>query len=141
VQGKVGFWISGQWILKKLRANPAVHYVPMLMPGVTTGTPGISFAGGEYLAVTAASQHKQLAREFVQWMTDGTNAVRFCRAIDEAGFPADARFFDDSTLVADPDRAVFAQQLQHARMTPVHPQWLDVEAQLERKVEEALLGQ
>jgi len=138
IQGKVAFWISGQWILKKLRNNPSVHYQTMLMPGVN-GQPGISFAGGEYLAVPSGSTHKQLARDFVQWMTDGTNSIRFCSKVDEAGFPADAKYFNDATLTADKDRAMFSQQLQHARMTPVHPQWLEIEAELERKVEEKLL--
>lgn len=140
IQGKVAFWISGQWILKKLRNNPSVHYTTMLMPGVN-GQPGISFAGGEYLAVPAKSAQKQLARTFVEWMTNGANALKFCAKVDEAGFPADAQFIGHPSLVADPDRARFAQQLTHARMTPVHPQWLEIEASLERKVEEALLGQ
>ncbi len=138
IQGKVAFWISGQWILKKLRNNPSVHYQTMLMPGVN-GQPGISFAGGEYLAVPNGSSNKQLARDFVRWMTDGANAIRFCTKVDEAGFPADARFFDNKALTADADRAMFSQQLGHARMTPVHPQWLEIEAELERMVEEKLL--
>ncbi len=138
IQGKVAFWISGQWILKKLRNNPSVHYQTMLMPGVN-GQPGISFAGGEYLAVPNGSAQKQLARDFVRWMTDGTNAIRFCKKVDEAGFPADATFFSNATLTADTDRAMFSQQLNHARMTPVHPQWLEIEAELERIVEERLL--
>jgi maltose-binding protein MalE len=33
---------------------------------------------------------------------------------------------------------VFSEQLQHARMTPVIPQWLDVEAIIEDEVSKAL---
>jgi maltose-binding protein MalE len=66
--------------------------------------------------------------------------VRFCRQVDEAGFPSDTAFTNDSTLIADPVKAVFAQQLRSARMTPVHPRWLDVEAILEHAVVQVLYG-
>ena len=37
-------------------------------------------------------------------------------------------------------KAVFARQLQFARMTPVHPQWLDLEAIIEEATVKVLLG-
>jgi maltose-binding protein MalE len=38
-------------------------------------------------------------------------------------------------------KAVFARQLATARMTPVHPRWLDLEQILEDAVERVLLGE
>jgi ABC-type glycerol-3-phosphate transport system substrate-binding protein len=103
--------------------------------------PGESFAGGEYLAVTAKTSNRQRAREFVQFMTQGENAIRMCAKIPEAGFPADKRFFADSSLMKDPVKAVFARQLEFARMTPVHPRWLDLEAVIEKATVRVLLGE
>ena len=35
---------------------------------------------------------------------------------------------------------MFARQLEHARMTPVHPNWLDIEAIIENAAVEVLYG-
>ncbi|MCS6966314.1 MAG: extracellular solute-binding protein [Candidatus Kapabacteria bacterium] len=141
LQGKLGFWISGAWLAEKLRQQPPTwEYAITPLPGRHPDTPGISFAGGEYLAISAASPRKNLALELVRFLTDGEQAVRFCRAVTEAGFPADQRFLHDSVLLQTPYRRVFAAQLQHARMTPVHPRWLDIEAALENAIVEALYG-
>ncbi len=139
VQGKIALWNSGSWLSKKIHANKALKAQPILMPGLN-GQPGISFAGGEYLAVSASTHHSQHARDLVLFLTKGATAVRFCSQIPEAGFPAEKASFSDSTLIADPIKAIFAQQLQHARMTPVHPRWLDLEAVIEDAVVRVLLG-
>ncbi len=140
VQGKIAYWNSGSWLAKKLSSSTAVSAQPILMPGLN-GTPGISFAGGEYVAVSAAASNTQLAREFVQFLTGGARALRFCNAVAEAGFPADKRVFSDSSLTGNPIKEVFAKQLEHARMTPVHPRWLDIEAVIEDAVVRVLLGE
>jgi maltose-binding protein MalE len=141
LQGRLGFWISGAWLAEKLRRQPPPwEYNLSLLPGLTPTQPGLSFAGGEYLAISASSPRKDLALALVRFLTDGHNAVRFCRAVTEAGFPADQRFHNDSLLLQIPYRRVFAEQLRSARMTPVHPRWLDIEAALETAVVEVLYG-
>ncbi|GBD06339.1 putative ABC transporter-binding protein [bacterium HR21] len=141
LQGKLGFWVSGAWLAEKLRQQqPRWEYSLALLPGQTPLQPGISFAGGEYLAISAASPRKELALALVRFLTAGETAVRFCRAVPEAGFPADQRFVQDSLLLSIPYRRHFAEQLRRARMTPVHPQWLELEAAFENAVVEALYG-
>ena len=140
VQGKIALWNSGSWLSKKIYANKALKAQPIMMPGVH-GQPGVSFAGGEYLAVSASTKNTQHARDLVLFLTKGSTAVRFCAQISEAGFPAEKASFSDSVLIADPIKALFARQLQHARMTPVHPRWLDIEAVIEDAVVRVLLGE
>lgn len=140
VQGRVAAWVSGGWLLPKLRAASGLKFEAVLLPGVGSG-PGLSFAGGEYLAVAAKTGNSQRAREFVQYMTSGEHAIRMCAKIPEAGFPADKRYFSDPQLLKDPVKKVFAQQLEHARMTPVHPRWLDLEAVIEKATVRVLLGE
>ena len=139
VQGKIALWNSGSWLSKKIYANKALKAQP-IMPGVH-GQSGVSFAGGEYLAVSASTKNTQHARDLVLFLTKGSTAVRFCAQISEAGFPAEKASFSDSVLIADPIKALFARQLQHARMTPVHPRWLDIEAVIEDAVVRVLLGE
>lgn len=139
LQGKLAFWISGSWMLDKLNANKNLHYSVMEIPG-SNGKPGISFMGGEYLAVSAASKQQQHAKQFVQFMTSGQNALVFCKNVNEAGFPADTTEYMNAELVRTPAKQTFAKQLKNARMTPVHPRWLDVEQVIEEAAVRVLLG-
>lgn len=150
-QGKVALWQSGSWLLTKLKNTTGLQYRAVQMPGggaqPGVGTqpgvgaqPGLSFAGGEYLSVSTASKEKSIAQAFVRFMTDGKNSVQFCASFTEAGFPADKAYYTDPKITSDPQRAVFAKQLEHARMTPVHPEWLEIEALLEDAVVKVLLG-
>ncbi len=142
LQGKLGLWISGAWLAEKIRHLPtAAEYGVAPLPGMHPDTIGISFAGGEYLAINAASPVKELALQLVRFLTDGAVAARFCRTVPEAGFPAESAFIGDSLLLQIPYRRVFAQQLRSARMTPVHPRWLDIEAVFEDAVVRALYGE
>ncbi len=141
LKGRIGFWISGSWLLSKLqKAEPALDYGVMLIPPFTAGGAGFSFAGGEYLAINARAEHPDLAKKFVRYMTEGKHALAFCQSVYDAGFPADKQYMNDPYFQSVPYRTVFAEQLQHAHMTPVHPQWLDIEKIIEDAVVEALFG-
>lgn len=140
LKGNIGFWISGSWLLSKLqKGDSAVDYGVMMIPPFA-GKSSSSFAGGEYLAVNAKAANPELAKDFAQFMTDGKNAIKFCKLVYDAGFPADSEYIRDPYFQSIPYRSVFAEQLEHARMTPVHPQWLDIEKIIEDAVVEALLG-
>lgn len=140
LQGQTAYWNSGSWLLTKLAATTNLQYAIMPMPGID-GRPGISFAGGEYLAVSKNAGNKDLARKLVAFLTNGEQSIRFCKQVNEAGFPADKQFVGHESLTSDPLRAAFAQQLQSARMTPVHPKWLDIEEVLEDAVVRVIYGE
>ncbi len=140
IRGTIGIWMSGSWLLDRIAAeNPSLDYGVMTMPAVD-GNPGVSFAGGEYLAVNAKSDNMDLARKFVHWMCDGKNALEWCKKVSSAGFPADTSYFAAPYFRSRPHRETFAAQLRSARMTPVHPRWLDMQDVIEEATVEALYG-
>ncbi len=140
VQGKIGFWFSGGWLTQKIEAgNPSLNYGVALVPAMKQ--PGMSFAGGEYLAINAKSSNQQLAEKFIRYLSDGKIALNFCKKNADAGFPADKSTFNDAYFNTAKNRSIFAQQLAHAKMTPVQPRWLDIESIIENAVVEALYGQ
>ncbi len=142
VQGKIGFWISGSWMLPKLEKEGAgLDFGVALMPGLDgSGKPGLSFAGGEYLAVNEKSDKKDLAIELIKYITDGANTIEYCKKFSDAGFPADKKYFADDYFKGKKYLDVFAEQLKYSRTTPVHPQWLEIESIFETAMEEVLLG-
>lgn len=139
-EGRLGLWVSGGWLLEKIKnENPSLNFSVALVPGKSPDT-GISFAGGEYLAMSGSTKNRELSLKFIKYMTSGTNALKFCKQIIEAGFPADREYYNDEFYKSNPYRLVFSKQLEHARMTPVHPKWLDIEAIIEDAAVEALYG-
>lgn len=139
-EGKVGIWFSGGWLLEKIKnENPNLNFEVQMIPGMND-KPGISFAGGEYLAISKSSKKRELALKFIKYMTSGANAIKFSKRIIEAGFPADKDYYNDEFYQSHPMRLVFAEQLENAKMTPVHPKWLEIEAAIEEAAVIALYG-
>jgi multiple sugar transport system substrate-binding protein len=134
VRGKLKYWFSGSWLLPKLAKVP-FKWRPRLFPG-NGNRVGASFAGGEYLAINAHSAMKREAQLFLEYISRPDIELAFARKVGE--YPADIKSQADTFYLNRPAGAVFSEQLQHARMTPVIPQWLDVEAIIEDEVSKAL---
>lgn len=138
VQGNIGFIISGAWLLQKIQnENPTLEYGVMTLPRTNFGE-GISFAGGEYLAVTELGGKKPLATKLIEFLSDGKNSIQYCKKVPEAGFPADKNYFQDEFYKSQKVRSTIAEQLKKSRMTPVHKDWLDIEEALEKAVEKVM---
>ncbi len=139
-QGKVGFWLSGGWLIDKIaRENPALNYGVALVPGIN-GQVGTSFAGGEYLAINSNTKKNDLAKKFIKFLSKGENTLKYCEKVREAGFPADKDFYNNPMYDTIKFKKVFAEQLNYAKMTPVEPNWLDIEEIIENAAVEALLS-
>ena len=119
--------------------NPGLRYATRMLPAFA-GKPAVSFAGGEYLAINAASQHKAEAKKLVTFLTSAKQALEFAKALPGGTTPADLSVANDPFLQS-PARKVFTEQLRSSKMTPVHPKWLEIEKVIEDEVSGALLGQ
>jgi multiple sugar transport system substrate-binding protein len=153
LDGKVGFVLSGDWLLKRIELeNRSIDFSTSTMPGpgstfgsgrsVVAGYknetyPGRSFMGGEYLAISAASKHPDAALKLISFVTSPENQIKFCKANRSANpssrtAQADAYFQDNINL------RTFVMQLHLSDHPPVDPDWVYMEAELERAVEQVL---
>jgi ABC-type glycerol-3-phosphate transport system substrate-binding protein len=135
-RGRIGFTISGDWLLDQLRRDPdAPDFGVALIPRPEDGQ-SISFAGGEYLVVPKKSRHAQEAQLLISFLLRPENNLKLCR---EIGFvPANRAAAQNAYFTGDRFRVVFNEQLQTARPTPIHPQWVEIEELIERAVESAM---
>ncbi len=136
LKGKLGITISGGWLVSKLQ-NSNVNYQIKEMPKLN-GQKGVSFAGGEYLAINNHSKKKELSLKFIKYLTKGENALAFCKLISEAGFPADKSFYNNIFFEQNPAKKKFSSQLNSAQMTPVHSRWFTIQDILELATERVL---
>jgi len=133
-RGKLAILYSGSWLFTPL-AKEDFHWFCAPFPG-NNKHPGISFAGGEYLAISENSEMKPQAEKLIEFITRPDNELRLAKAFNI--FPADKNLQQDSFYLNRNQGKVFIYQLAHARMTPVHPQWLEIEAILEDETAQAL---
>ncbi len=131
-EGKIGFVISGGWLLRGLRANPPEFDYRLAIFFTPEGDTGRSFFGGEYLAVHSKSEKIDLAKKFAEFLTAKVNSQRLC---DAAGFGFPPYLDLD---ISDPEKAIQARQLAHAMAAPPTPLWNDIERDIEDAIEAAM---
>lgn len=138
--GKIGFVISGEWLVPKLnQAQLPFEYFVATMPAAQPGGKGYSFAGGEYLVINEASANKDKAMQLLRFLTLPDNDVRFAKATGSfTPVNRGSQMNVDPALTAT--AAVFQKQIADSRPTPVHPGWVAVEEIIERGLEQALYG-
>jgi len=140
-RGRVGFAISGPWMLRKLPASsPDLHFEVALMPrpAAGKGTPA-SFAGAEALGIFRGSRAKADGLTLARFLVREENAMPVYVATGNA-FPAAVAAVEDTYFVSHPLDKVFVEQLKTAVAPPVHPRWVEIEEILNGELEEAIYG-
>ena len=134
IDGKLGFIISGGWLLNKLaRSDPDFEYklVPIMK---TDGGTGTSFFGGEYIAVNAKSKNLETAKRLAEFVVKKENSQALCKAAG-FGFPP-----YPGLEIEDPIKKVLAFQLENSRSSPATPLWVYIEQDIEDAIEAAMYG-
>jgi multiple sugar transport system permease protein len=135
--------ISGSWLPQLLRnTSPRFPYEVVPIPPLTGGQPR-GFAGGEYLAVSAQSQQRQLARSFISYLVAPATLATILEtqpglltARRAADLPPASLSLDPSTAAA---RAALQSILETAVAPPSDPRWAAAEQPLSSIADHILL--
>jgi len=136
---KIGFVISGGWLLNDLRKNyPQLNFGICLMPKPESdrGTPA-SFAGGEFLVINKKTKNPQEALALIKFLIQKDNCLKICQAIG-SGFPSARGAELDPYYRDNSDLSIFQEQLKYAISPPPHPKWVYIEEIIEKAVEEVM---
>lgn len=134
IDGKLGFIISGGWLLNKLKRSKIdfeYRLIPIMNP---SGGTGISFFGGEYIAVNAGSKNLELSKKLADFITEKENSQALCDAAG-FGFPP-----YPGLEITDPQKRLLAFQLENSRSAPPTPLWVYIEQDIEDAIEAAMYG-
>jgi multiple sugar transport system substrate-binding protein len=134
-QGKIGFVISGGWLLKNIQANYSdldfgVALIPK--PSENKGIPA-SFAGGEFLVINDRSKNKQEALKFIEFLIQKENSLKLCQTIGSALPSAKGSYYQGNENLK-----IFQEQLNSAFSPPAHPKWVYMEEIIEKKIEQVM---
>ncbi|HBC46569.1 MAG TPA: hypothetical protein DCZ43_05940 [candidate division Zixibacteria bacterium] len=133
-QGKIGAIISGGWLLDRLKKTPPAFQYKITEFTTPDGHPGISFFGGEYLAINAKSEKREATQKLARFLTEQGNSQLLCDAAG-FGFPPYANLD-----IADSNAQVEARQLLASKSNPPTPLWVDIEKDIEDAIEAAMYG-
>lgn len=103
-----------------------------------TGQDTISAVGGLNLAVSAFSEHKQAARDFVRFAATDP-AVQYEVSSEFSQVPVLTSTFD--RLTGDPVFEVLAEVVPHARPRPPVPEWNTISSVMQREIFAAYNGE
>lgn len=138
LDGKIGFIISGDWLLKRIeREKRDIDLVSTLIPGLKFT--GRSFLGGEFLVVNAASDKSDAAIKLIDFITTPANQVRICKANRSAN-PSSKEAQEDPYFLSNIHLQTFIKQMSMVSHPPVDPDWVYIETAIEEAVEDALFG-
>ncbi len=138
LDGKIGFIISGDWLLKRIdREQRDIDLVSTLIPGLKY--PGRSFLGGEFLVVNAASDESDAATKLIDFITTPANQIRICKANRSAN-PSSKQAQEDPYFQSNIHLQTFIKQMSMVNHPPVDPDWVYIETAIEEAVEDALFG-
>ncbi len=136
-QGKIGFLISGGWLLNDIQKNlPNLNFGVCLIPKPEKGNFS-SFAGGEFLVVSKKCKNPEAALKFVQYLIRKENSLKLCKSIGSAipsakGSEQDPYYQNNKSLL------VFQEQLKFAQTSPATPKWVYIEEIIEKTVEQVM---
>jgi multiple sugar transport system substrate-binding protein len=136
--GELGFIISGDWILRRIRVQPPDFPVgAALIPGPDGGRRSASFLGGEFLTVNSKSKHKTEALKLIRFLVSRDADLRFNRAAGSVT-PSNKQSAGEIIRDVHPLAMVFLDQLNYAVPSPVHPQWVLIQDIVEDAVQKAI---
>ncbi|MGH8015758.1 MAG: extracellular solute-binding protein, partial [Candidatus Zixiibacteriota bacterium] len=138
LDGKIGFIISGDWLLKRIeQENRKIDVMTSLFPGKKF--PGKSFLGGEILSINSASAKKEAALKFIRFITSPAHQVKFCKA-SRSTTPSSKDAQKDAYFTSNPHFLTFNKQIALSQHPPVDPDWVQIEDIIEKAIEESLFG-
>ncbi len=135
IRGTLGIWFSGSWLLPQSCECAVPIGIQNYFP-VTVGIRRI--VCGRRISCSQCKERNEAARLncFLNILRGPITSLHLRGSVNE--YPADVRSQSDPFYLHRREGRVFTGQLAHARMTPVIPQWLDVEAIIEDEVSKAL---
>ncbi|MGW4048130.1 sugar ABC transporter substrate-binding protein [Streptomyces sp. NPDC004721] len=136
--GAVPMFFGGPWIMGLLDENYPDLKGKWAVAAVPADKASVSVAGGSSLAVSADSDHKAAAQEFIQYLTDAKGqADWFDRTKD---LPANTAAWTSGDLASDPNLKVWRSQMETAKSTPSHPKLTEITSKVDTAIESVTQG-
>lgn len=135
-EGILPMFISGPWMINPLEdANLDVEWGVATLPGKKSNT---SFMGGSNLVLFENSKNKDAAVEFMSYMVDEENQMKWLEISDT--LPSTKVAWENDVLANNEILKVFGDQLKEANSSPMLKEWESIAQELNATLEKIFVG-
>jgi multiple sugar transport system substrate-binding protein len=131
--GKIGSFVSGPWHVGILEDTDAAGMADVALAPLPAGDQLESFIGGANLAVFEDAENRDLAWNFLEWLSRPEVQVEWYQTVND--LPSVASAWQDPAIADDPYLGVFGEQLETAIAPPSIPTWEEVASVIDTELE------
>ncbi|MEU2784190.1 sugar ABC transporter substrate-binding protein [Streptomyces sp. NPDC007110] len=136
--GAVPMFLGGPWMTGLLDENYPDLKGKWAIAPVPADKASVSMAGGSSLAVSADSEHKAAATEFISFLADAKGqADWFARTND---LPAHKGAWTSGDLAKDADLQIWRRQMDTAKTPPSQPRLTEITSKVDAAIESVTQG-
>ncbi|MFE7440260.1 sugar ABC transporter substrate-binding protein [Streptomyces chartreusis] len=136
--GSVAMFFGGPWVTGLLDDNYPDLKGKWAIAPVPADQASVSMAGGSSLAVSADSDHKAAAKEFVSYLTDAKGQADWFERTKD--LPANKAAWESGDLAGDPALQIWRKQMDTARSTPSQPKLTEITSKVDAAIESVTQG-
>lgn len=136
--GSVAMFFGGPWFTGLLDDNYPDLKGKWAIAPVPADKASVSMAGGSSLAVSADSDHKAAAKEFVSYLTDAKGQADWFERTKD--LPANKAAWESGDLAGDPALQIWRKQMDTARSTPSQPKLTEITSKVDAAIESVTQG-
>ena len=136
--GSVAMFFGGPWFTGLLDDNYPDLKSKWAIAPVPADQASVSMAGGSSLAVSADSDHKAAAKEFVSYLTDAKGQADWFERTKD--LPANKAAWESGDLAGDPALQIWRKQMDTARSTPSQPKLTEITSKVDAAIESVTQG-
>jgi multiple sugar transport system substrate-binding protein len=141
-RGFFSMYITGPWNIgefqRRLPADMEGKWATATMPGPDGAESGVSLAGGSSVVLFRASEHKEEAWRFMEYLARPDVQFRFFQLTGD--LPARIEAWQDSALIGNAYARAFYNQLQRVVPTPKVPEWEQIATKIYEAAESVIRG-
>ena len=134
IQGRIGMYLSGRWMVPKLREEADFDWDIVQFPKGTKGSIVQLDASG--WAVAKTSKHKEEAKKFIEFLSSKENIEKFCKSgliVPARKDTANSKYFFDGEK---PENAkIFLEIIETSKPTPVTIDYREITDKLKKDTE------
>ncbi|MFB7115768.1 sugar ABC transporter substrate-binding protein [Streptomyces sp. NPDC056190] len=136
--GSVPMFLGGPWMTGLLNDNyPDIKGKWAIAP-IPADKASVSEAGGSSLAVSADSEHKAAAKQFIEYLTGAKGQADWFERTND--LPANRAAWDSGRLATDAELKVWRQQMETAKATASVPKLTEITSKVDSAIASVTQG-
>ncbi|MGW5123544.1 sugar ABC transporter substrate-binding protein [Streptomyces sp. NPDC004069] len=136
--GSVPMFLGGPWMTGLLNDNyPDIKGKWAIAP-IPADKASVSEAGGSSLAVSADSEHKAAAKQFIEYLTGAKGQADWFERTND--LPANRVAWDSGRLATDAELKVWRRQMETAKATASVPQLTEITSKVDSAIASVTQG-